>query len=89
MSETERLFSKIAGESFRGDSLAGFDNTGWVAVFDTSGGGSAKNYYPADDISSFRNLTNDVHLKFAEVASEYAKDSPLTNPFASGNPYKS
>ena len=89
MSETERLFSKIAGESFRGNSLAGFDNTGWVAVFDTTGGGSAKNYYPADDISSFRNLTNNVHLKFAAVASEYAKDSPLTNPFASGNPYKS
>lgn len=89
VNETERLFAKIAGESFRGDNLAGFDNTGWVAVFDTTGGGSAKNYYPADNISKFRDLTNAVHLKFAAVASEYAKDSPLTNPFASENPYKS
>jgi hypothetical protein len=89
VNETERLFSKISGESFRGKSIAGFDNTGWVAVFDTSGGGAAKNFYPADDISAFRDLTSVVHLKFAAVASEYAKDSPLTNPFASGNPYKS
>lgn len=89
VSQIERDFNRIAKQTEDGDDLANFSSKGWVYTYAKGGGGSAKNFYAADSQSEFAALTNEVHLKFMEAASAMVKESPLTNPFADNNPFKS
>jgi hypothetical protein len=89
VTEVELLFDKLTKQSTDGGTVSNSYNEGWVFMTadSTKGGGARKNWYQVGDVSAFRDLSNKLHVRYADAASEFARNSPLTNPFDMVDPY--